>query len=135
LRKGARAALVVCGTVALVLGIIGLVLPVLPTTPFLLLAAACYGRGSTRLYDWLLGNRYLGEYIRDYRERRAIRLRAKVLTIAMLWMVIGLSIVAVESIWLRLALASIAVAVTAHLLRLATIRPVRSPRTVRSSQL
>ena len=126
MRKGARAALVVCGTVALVLGIIGLVLPVLPTTPFLLLAAACYARGSTRLYDWLLGNRFLGEYIRDYRERRAIRLRAKVLAIAMLWLVSGLSIIAIEPIWVRLALAAIAVAVTAHLLSLATIRPVRS---------
>ena len=126
MRKGTRAALVVCGTVALALGVVGLVLPVLPTTPFLLLAAACYARSSTRLYDWLLANRFLGEYIRDYRERRAIRLRAKVLAITMLWIVIGISIVAVEPVWLRLVLAAIAVAVTAHLLSLATIRPVRS---------
>ena len=57
--------LIVVGTLSLVLGIVGVFVPLLPTTPFLLLAAACYARGSERLYRWLVGHRYLGQYIRD----------------------------------------------------------------------
>ena len=128
MKRGARTALVVCGTVALALGVAGLFLPVLPTTPFLLLAAACYARSSTRLHDWLVNSRYFGEYIRDYRDRRAIKLRLKVFAIAMLWLAIGISILAVDLVWLRLLLAVIAVAVTAHLLSLRTIGPGVPPR-------
>ena len=128
MRKGPRIALVICGTVALALGIIGIFVPVLPTTPFLLLAAACYARGSARLHDWLVNNRLLGEYIRDYRDRRAIKLNVKIFAIAMLWLFIGISILAVDPVWLRFLLAAIAVAVTAHILTLRTIRPGGPPR-------
>jgi hypothetical protein len=114
--------LVVCGTVALVLGIVGAFVPVWPTTPFLLLAAACYARSSERLYGWLLDHRVFGSDIRDYRERRGMQRRAKVVALALLWLVIGLSILAVDPIWLRLLLAAIATAVTAHILRLRTLR-------------
>ncbi len=122
MRRVTRSALVIVGTLALALGIIGMFLPVLPTTPFLLLAAACYARASTRLHGWLLNNRFLGEYIRDYRDRRAIKLKSKIFAIAMLWLFTGISIVAVNSAWLRFLLAAIAVAVTAYILRLRTIR-------------
>ncbi len=128
MRTGTRTALVICGTVALALGIIGIFLPVLPTTPFLLLAAACYARGSARLHGWLVNNRFLGEYIRDYRDRRAIKLNVKIFAIAMLWLFIGISILAVDPVWLRFLLAAIAVAVTAHILTLRTIRPGSPPR-------
>lgn len=65
------------GSISLVLGIIGLFVPLLPTTPFLLLTAAAYFRGSPELYDRLLNHKYLGSYIRNFREHRAIPLRAK----------------------------------------------------------
>ena len=61
----------IAGTVCLILGIIGIILPILPTTPFLLLAAGCYARSSERFYNWLLNNRILGSYIRNYREGKA----------------------------------------------------------------
>ncbi|MEX1170569.1 MAG: YbaN family protein [Chloroflexota bacterium] len=128
MRKGTRTALVICGTVALALGVMGIVLPLLPTTPFLLLAAACYARGSPRLHGWLMNNRFLGEYIRDYRERTAIKRNIKIFAVAMLWLFIGISILAVEAVWLRVLLAAIAVAVTAHIVRLRTIKPVDPPR-------
>ena len=60
------------------LGIAGIFLPLLPTTPFLLLAAACYVRSSPRLYRWLMNHRWTGEYIRDYREKRGLPLRTKI---------------------------------------------------------
>jgi uncharacterized membrane protein YbaN (DUF454 family) len=121
-KQGTRIALVVVGTVALALGIIGIVVPVLPTTPFLLLAAACYARSSERLHRWLLNNRYLGEPIRSYRDHRAVRLHVKIYAIVVLWAGIALSIVAIGGFWLTLALVAIALAVTAHIVRLGTIR-------------
>jgi len=71
------------------LAVLGLFLPVLPTTPFLLLAAVCYARSSERFYHWLMTNRWFGEYIRNYREGRGIPLKQKVLTISLLWVTIG----------------------------------------------
>ena len=121
MRSGQRTALVLVGTIALGLGIVGIFLPLLPTTPFLLLAAGCYARSSERLHDWLLGSPVLGQYIRDYRERRSIRLRAKVLAIVTLWLVIGISIVSVDAVWIRILLAAIAAGVSVHVLSLGTI--------------
>lgn len=117
-----RILLIIAGSIALGLGILGIFLPLLPTTPFLLLAAACYARSSDRFHDWLLGHRIFGEYIRNYRDHRAIKLRAKVLGITMLWLTIGISIFLISYLWLKLLLAVIAIAVTLHLLSLKTIR-------------
>ena len=122
MKQGTRIALVVIGTVALALGVIGIVVPVLPTTPFLLLAAACYARSSERLHRWLMNNRFLGEPVRNYRDSRAVKLHVKVYAITLLWAGIAVSIVAIGGFWLTLALAAIALGVTAHILRLKTIR-------------
>ena len=122
MKQGTRIALVVIGTVALALGVIGIVVPVLPTTPFLLLAAACYARSSERLHRWLMNNRFLGEPVRNYRDSRAVKLHVKVYAITLLWAGIAVSIVAIGGFWLTLGLTAIALAVTAHILRLRTIR-------------
>jgi len=120
--------LIVCGTVCVGLGFVGIFLPVLPTTPFLLLAAACYARSSPRFYRWLLTNRWCGEYIRNYREGRGIPLRQKTLTILLLWLVIGYSALFVVSLWwVQLILAGIALGVTIHLVRIKTFRPEHDP--------
>jgi uncharacterized protein len=119
-----RIALAVCGTVCVALGAVGMFMPVLPTTPFLLLAAVCYGRSSKRFYDWLMTNRWCGAYIRNYREGRGIPRQQKGLTILLLWMTIGSTAgFAVSLWWVRLVLIGIAVAVTAHLLRIKTFTP------------
>ena len=105
------------------LGIAGIFLPLLPTTPFLLLAAACFARSSDRLYNWLLNNRWFGRYIRDYLQKRAIRLRVKVFAITVLWLVIGFSGVFVtDSVIFRIMLFLIAAGVTWHLLSVRTLR-------------
>lgn len=83
--------LVVAGSLCVGLGILGVFLPLLPTTPFLLLAAACYMRSSRRLYDWLLAHRWTGQYVRNYREGKGMPLRAKVFSIALLWITLACS--------------------------------------------
>lgn len=80
-----RILLIILGTLSLLLGIIGIFLPLLPTTPFLLLTAYLYYRSSPRCYDWLIRQPVLGKYIRDYREKKIIPLRAKVLSLSLMW--------------------------------------------------
>ncbi|VXC57300.1 YbaN family protein [Massilia sp. 9I] len=75
----------VAGVLALLLGILGIFLPLLPTTPFLLLASWCFARGSDRLHRWLLGHRVFGEYLRNFEAGRGIPLKAKIVATAMLW--------------------------------------------------
>ena len=76
--------LIILGSLSLALGVIGIFLPVLPTTPFLLLSAALYVRSSEKLYQWLINQKYLGTYIRNFREHHAIPLRAKIISITMI---------------------------------------------------
>lgn len=119
-----RILLLVSGTLCVVLGVLGMFLPVLPTTPFLLLAAICYARSSKRFYSWLMTNRWCGEYIRNYREGRGIPLKQKVLTILLLWLTIGYAAWFVISLWwVKLILLGIAVGVTIHLVRIKTFKP------------
>lgn len=65
------------GFVFFALGIIGVLLPVMPTAPFVLLAAACWARGSKRFYQWLINHKYFGKYVRDWEERRAVPRKGK----------------------------------------------------------
>jgi uncharacterized membrane protein YbaN (DUF454 family) len=114
--------LVTIGIVAVGLGVIGVFVPLLPTTPFLLLAAACFVRSSDRLYAWLIHHKWFGDYIRHYREHRAITLRAKVVTLLLLWGVIGYTAFGIVTAWwLRALLGIIAVGVTIHILHLKTL--------------
>ena len=110
------------GILAMVVGLIGVVVPLLPTTPFLLLAAACFVRSSDTMYGWLISNRLFGGFIRNYREQRGVSARAKIVALALLWGVIGYTaLTAVDAAWLQVLLVAIAVVVTIHLLRLRTL--------------
>lgn len=116
--------LIVAGSIFLGLGIVGIVLPLLPTTPFLLLAAACYARGSERFHSWLLNNRWFGSYIRNYREGKGLTKKLKVTAISLLWITIGCSAaLAVDALAIRTILVLIAVGVTIHLLFIPTLKP------------
>jgi uncharacterized membrane protein YbaN (DUF454 family) len=118
-----RILLVIAGTVCVGLGIVGIFVPVLPTTPFLLLAAACYARSSQRFHSWLLNNKWFGSYIRNYLERKGITLRAKIITLSLLWITIGVSAAfAVETLALKLILIIIAIGVSIHILSLRTLK-------------
>jgi len=114
---------ITCGTLFLLLGILGIVLPLLPTTPFLLLAAACYARGSERFYDWLLNHRWFGKYIHNYRSGSGIPIRAKVISLIVLWLTIVLSsILTLQQIWAPIVLVAVAIGISVYLLSLPTLR-------------
>ncbi len=132
-----RTLLIISGTLCVALGILGMLLPVLPTTPFLLLAAICYARSSKRFYQWLITNRWFGEYIRNYREGRGIPLKQKVFTIFLLWLTIGYTAWFVVSLWwVKLILLGIAVAVTIHLTSVKTFKPEsQNPRLLKEYTL
>ena len=115
--------LIIAGTFFVGLGIIGIFLPLLPTTPFLLLAAACYARSSKRFYNWLLTNRWLGNYIRNYREGKGVPFKIKILSISFLWIAIGYSAIFVVRILLgRIILVLIAIGITIHILSIQTLK-------------
>ena len=112
------------GIICLVLGIIGIVLPVLPTTPFLLLAAACFSKSSKRVHNWLLNNRILGSYIRNYQEGKGMPLKVKVFTISMLWITMMITVfIFIHIFWIQVILIIIAIAVTIHI---SLIRPKKN---------
>ena len=113
-----RAALLICGTLSLALGVIGIFVPLLPTTCFLLIAAWCYARSSQRLYDRLMRARWIGNYLRRYRDERAIPVHVKIASLVMMWITIGYSVLVFPNIAVRVALLVTAIAVTWHLYRL-----------------
>ncbi|TFG29128.1 MAG: DUF454 domain-containing protein [Promethearchaeota archaeon] len=126
-KKIVKALYFTAGTISLIFGIIGIVLPILPTTPFLLLAAACYARSSDKFYNWLLNNRILGSYIRNYIEGRGMPIKVKIFTISMLWITILISaFLIIQIFWIRVVLIIIAIAVTIHII---LIRPKKSLKT------
>ena len=122
-RKLVRVLLIIAGTVCVGLGVAGIFLPLLPATPFLLLASACYVRASERLHARLVNSRLLGPYIRNFRERRGMPRRAKIYTIALLWASILFSVYTVENLYVRLLLLAIAATVTVLVLRMRTLHP------------
>jgi len=120
--------LIFIGTISVVLGFAGIFIPVLPTTPFLLLAAYLYAKSSPRFLKWLLTNPLFGKYIDDYRSGRGISLLHKIISISMLWLTMLLSILFfVDSLWVRVVLILIAIGVTIHLARVKTRKPDSQP--------
>lgn len=111
------------GTVSLILGVIGIFLPLLPTTPFLLLAAVLYFRGSPRRYQWLLNHKHFGPYIRNYREHKAIPLRAKITSLTLLWgTIIYCIFFLIPLMWVKILLFLVAAGVSWHILSFKTLR-------------
>ncbi|NNE75401.1 MAG: YbaN family protein [Acidimicrobiales bacterium] len=104
------------GTLFLGLGSIGIFVPLLPTTPLVILAAACFARSSPRMDQRLLDNRVFGPLIVDWNEHRAIPMRAKVLAVTMITVFGGLAIVLVDPAWAKLALGALFLSVIAWLL-------------------
>lgn len=124
-RRLRRGLLVVAGTLCVGLGVVGAFLPVLPTTPFLLLAAACYLRSSERLHRWLFANPLFGDYLRRYQDGEGLPLSTKVATLVLLWVSLGSSaLLAVPERlwWVRGMLLLVGLGVTLHVARLKTRR-------------
>lgn len=117
-----RGILVIAGFIFTGLGLIGIFLPLLPTTPFLLLAGACYARSSKRCHSWLLDNKLFGCCIKDYQERKGITLRVKVIAISLLWISICFSVLfMVGNLFVSSIMVLIALGVTVFLIDLRTL--------------
>lgn len=112
----------VVGTLALILAILGIFLPLLPTTPFLLLASACYLRGSERLHRRLMANRTLGPYLSNLQSGRGIPLRGKIIALTLMWASLAFSAWYVPLPWVRLLLLIPGIGVTIYLLRMKTLK-------------
>ncbi|UCF45008.1 MAG: YbaN family protein [Candidatus Bathyarchaeota archaeon] len=129
-QKLARALWLIAGTICLVLGAIGIVLPILPTTPFLLAAAACYYKSSPRMHNWLLNNKWFGEYIRNYKEGKGLSAKTKIFTLTILWITMGVSTVFMLNrilpaqlvLPMQLIMIAVAIVVSMHILRLPTFK-------------
>jgi uncharacterized protein len=116
-----RSLLLLAGHACIVLGFIGAFLPLLPTTPFLLLAAACYVRSSERHYRWLVGNRLFGPILRDWEEKRGVTVRTKVIGIALLWASLAYSAYRTENRAVEWMLLGTGIGASLMILRLRTI--------------
>lgn len=125
-----RALWFIVGMVCLFLGAVGIVLPILPTTPFLLASAACFCKSSSRMYNWLLGNRWFGEYIKNYKEGRGLPVKTKITALSVLWITIGFSTIFLLNrllppqlvLPMQLIMAAVAIGVSIHILRLPTFK-------------
>jgi uncharacterized protein len=113
--------LILTGTAALVLGIAGVFIPVLPTTPFLLLASFFYLRSSKRLYKWLINHRIFGSYIYCYTTYKAVTKKTKVSSIVFLWSTLIISITLLPLLYIKVFLVIVGIGVTVHLISLKTL--------------
>jgi hypothetical protein len=99
------------------LGALGIFIPLLPTTPFLLLATYFYMNSSKQRLRWLLSNRYLGPYIRSYLSKEGIPLRLKIRTLTLLWVtILYATFFATDKLHLQIILIIIAISVSIHLI-------------------
>ncbi|MEI7906627.1 MAG: YbaN family protein [Bacteroidota bacterium] len=115
-----RWTLMFAGTVLVGIGILGIFLPLLPTTVFFLMAAWCYARSSQKFYDWLHHNRYFGKYLKSYREGKGITRSSKIATIVILWGGILYSIFVTNSLPIHLVLLAVAIGVSIHIFMIPT---------------
>jgi uncharacterized membrane protein YbaN (DUF454 family) len=123
MNKTKRILLISIGTFFIGIGIIGIFIPILPTTPFILIAATLYARSSKNFYNRLINNKIFGKYIRNYREGKGIPLTIKILTVAFLWITIGCStFFAVKILIVRIILVLIAIGVTVHIVQIKTFK-------------
>lgn len=113
--------LISTGTISLSFGILGIFVPILPTTPFLLLSSFCYIRSSKRLYNWLINHRIFGHLIYNYLTYRAVERNAKIVSIVFLWIALLSSILLLSNIYIRIFLLVVGIGVSIHLLTLKTL--------------
>ena len=116
MKKAKKYFLISVGFLSVGLGILGMFLPMLPTTPFLLLAATCFSKSSDKFFNWLINNKWFGKYISSYYQEKSIPLKIKVFSISFLWVTILSTIFFfLDNIYLKIMLVTIATLVTYHI--------------------
>ena len=108
---------IILGSISLILGTLGIFLPLLPTTPFYLLTAWLYLRSSEKLYKKAMSNKFFGTIVRDFQEEKAIPLKAKIFSVSLLWItILSSAYFFVPLLWVKILLITIAAGVTVHIL-------------------
>ncbi|HHU32774.1 MAG: YbaN family protein [Zhaonellaceae bacterium] len=125
IRASLNILLIILGTISLVFGLIGIFLPVLPTTPFLLLSSFCYLRSSKRLYRWLINHKVFGSYIYNYLTFRAVKRSTKIAALLTLWLSLGVSSFLIKKVQLIVLICLIGTIVSIHLIRLRTLENIQ----------
>jgi hypothetical protein len=113
---------VFAGFTSLALGVLGLFLPLLPTTPLVILSAACFSKSNRRLEAWLERNRVFGPFIANYRTKRGISLWHKIFSVSFLWAGLITSMVLMNVFWMYIILTLVGIGVTIHILMIKTSR-------------
>ncbi len=122
-----RYLLIIMGWFFVLLGVIGIFLPVMPTTVFLLIAASLFARSSEKFYNALLNNKYLGSYIKNYRIHRGMTIKSKITAIVVMNLAIGYSaIFAVDMLWLKIVLFLIAISLTIFFISMKTVPEMKT---------
>jgi uncharacterized membrane protein YbaN (DUF454 family) len=116
-----KIALIIMGSAAIGMGVLGIILPVLPTTPFLLIAAYCYTRSSERMYFWLINHRVLGVYIRSYLEHRAITRNTKIIALISIWVTLPIALLLISNWYIGGPVFVIGVCVSIYIIKLKTL--------------
>ena len=118
-----RVILIIAGWILVALGFIGMFLPVMPTTIFWILSAACFARSSEKFYNWVINNKRFGKFIRDFYEKRGITLKGKIISIGMMNLAIICSVIfAVKILWVKIVMLAVSFLVSIYILSLNTIR-------------
>lgn len=121
--------LITAGVISVFLAFLGIFLPILPTTPFLLLAAFLFSKSSDKFYYWLINNKLFGSFIKNYREGKGVSRQAKFISLTSLWLVMGSTIIyAIHIIYIKILLLLIAIAVTVHLLKIPTFHKKKTAK-------
>jgi len=113
------------GFLLLGIGVVGLFMPLLPTTPFVLLATVCFSYSNRRIYKWLRHTPFFGSFIVNFEEKQGVPISLKITSIILVWVSLSLSIIALRTLWAYVLLSIIGVGVTIHLLMLKTKKPMR----------
>lgn len=133
--KQKKTLFIILGIICTIIGLIGVFIPILPTTPFLLAAEFFFARSSKKFQNWLFTNRIFGPYLKKHKAGHGLPLKDKIITIALLWLTIGTSILLfIDSIWVKILLVVIAGGVTLHLSRIKTFKPTDDEPRLKNDQ-
>lgn len=117
LKKFVKSLFLIIGISSLVLGFIGIFLPVLPTTPFILLSAYCFAKSSERFHRYIMQHKLFGKMVSDFYEKKIIPVKTKIIALTLMWTTLSLSVIFfMPYIWVKLVVIGIGVAVTVYLL-------------------
>lgn len=119
--------LIVCGWLLVALGAVGMLLPVLPTTPFLLLAAACFSGSSAKAHRFLVKSPFFGPYIQHYQTGQGVSVGRKIQAVTLLWAMLALGALTIGKTWTYIVFPAIGAGVTCHLVLIKTARPDKKP--------